>query len=96
MLSALLRPGNSQFDAPNCSGRALRYYHRYLTELPRVQEGQMPLPIMDNNVGKDLSAGNFSGWICTAIVDSHAAFKSASISALEVRAMATSLEPCDR
>ena len=41
-----------------------------------MQVGQTPLPIMDNNVGKELSAANFDGWICTTIVDSHAAFES--------------------
>ena len=33
-----------------------------------MQEGQAPLPIMDNNVGKELSAASFSGWICTTLV----------------------------
>ena len=47
-----------------------------------MQEGQTPLPIMDNNVGKELSEAIFSGWICTTRVDSLATFessKSASI-----------------
>ena len=42
-----------------------------------MQEGQTPLPIMDNNVRKELSAANFSLWICYGTkVDSHAAFES--------------------
>ena len=32
--------GKSDFGAPNCPVRALRYYHRYITEHP-VEEGQM-------------------------------------------------------
>ena len=34
--------GKPDFGAPNCPVRALRYYHRYMTEHP-VKEGQTPL-----------------------------------------------------
>ena len=55
------------------------------------------LPIKDNNARKELSAATISRWICTTIVDSHAAMKnseslSGSVKALKVRAVATSLQ----
>ena len=83
--------GKPEFCAPNCPVRALRYYHRYLTEHPEF------VPIKDNNAGKELSASSISRWICTTIVDSHAAIQdsknlSVSVKAHEVRAEATSLQ----
>ena len=81
--------GKPGFGAPNCPVRALRYYHRYLPEHPEL--------IKDNNAGKELSASTISRWICTTIVDSHAAIQnsknlSGSVKAHEVRAVATSLQ----
>ena len=64
----------------NCPVRALRYYHRYLTEHPELRKDRRRLfvPIKDNkdnNAGKELSASTISRWICTTIVDSHAAIQ---------------------
>ena len=91
--------GKPEFGAPNCPVRALRYYHRYLTEHPEVRKDRRRLfvPIKDNNAGKELSAPSISRWICTTIVDSHAAVQdsknlSGSVKAHEVRAVATSLQ----
>ena len=66
--------GKPEFGAPNCPVRALRYYHRYLTEHPDLRKDRRRLfvPIKDNNAGKELSASTISRWICTMIVDSHA------------------------
>ena len=54
--------GKSDFGAPNCPVRALRYYHRYMTEHPELRKGETPLvyPIKDNNVGKEPSAATIS------------------------------------
>ena len=89
----------SEFGAPNCPVRALRYYHRYLTEHPELRKDRRRLfvPIKDNNAGKELSASTISRWICTNIVDSHAAIQnsrnlSGSVKAHEVRPVATSLQ----
>ena len=96
--------GKSGFGTPNCPVRALRYFHRYLTEHPEVRKDRCRLfvPIKDNNAGKELSAATVSRWICTTIVDSHAAIqnsrnlsgslKAGSVKAHEVRAVATSLQ----
>ena len=88
--------GKSEFDAPNCNVRALRYYHRYLTEHPELRKDRRRLfvPIKDNNAGKELSASTISRWICTTIVDSHSAIQysrnlSGSVKAHEVKAVAT-------
>ena len=76
--------GKSEFGAPNCPVRALRYYHKYtsITEHPELRKGGCSLfiPIKDKNSGNELSAATISRWICTTIVDSHAALqKSKSI-----------------
>ena len=91
--------GKSEFGAPNCPVRALRYYHRHLTKHPELRKDRRCLfvPIKDNNTGKELSASTISRWICTTIVDSHAAIQnsrnlSGSVKAHEVRAVATSLQ----
>ena len=91
--------GQSEFGAPNCPVRALRYYHRYQTEHPELRKDRCRLfvPIKDSNAGKELSASTISRWICTIIVDSHAAIQnsrnlSGSVKAHEVRAVATSLQ----
>ena len=91
--------GKSEFGAPNCLVRALRYYHRYLTEHPELRKDRRRLfvPIKDNNAGKELSASTISRWICTTIVDSNAAIQnsrnlSGSVKAHKVRAVATSLQ----
>ena len=49
--------GKPELGAPNCPVRALRYYHRYLTEHPELRKGRRHLfvPIKDNNAGKELS-----------------------------------------
>ena len=69
--------GKSEFGAPNCPVRSLCYYHRYLTEHPELRKDRCSLfvPIKDNNAGKELSASTISSWICTNIVDSHAAIQ---------------------
>ena len=70
--------GKSEFSAPNCPVIALRYYHGYMTEHPELGKGRCSLfniPIKDNNVGNELSAATISRWICTTIVDSHAALQ---------------------
>ena len=97
--------GKSVFGAPNCPVRALRYYHRYLTEHPELRKDRRHLfvQVKDNNAGKELSASTISRWICTTIFDSHAAIQnsrnlSGSVKAhvravrAQVRAVATSLQ----
>ena len=91
--------GKPELGAPDCPVRALRYYHRYLTEHPELRKDRRRLfvPIKDNNAGKELSASSISRWICTTIVDSHATIQdsknlSGSVKAHEVRAVATSLQ----
>ena len=91
--------GKSEVGNPNCSVRALRYYYRHLTEHPELRKDRRHLfvPIKDNNAGKELSAATISRWICTTIVDSHAAIQnsksfSVSVKAHAVRAVATSLQ----
>ena len=91
--------GKPEFGAPNCPVRALLYYHRYLTEHPDLRKDRRRLfvPIKDNNAGKELSSSSISRWICTTIVDSHAAIQdsknlSGSVKAHEVRVVATSLQ----
>ena len=98
-ISQQIPTGKPEFGAPDCAVRALRYYHRYLTEHPDLRKDRRRLfvPIKDNNAGKELSASSISRWICTTIVDSHAAIQdsknlSGSVKAHEVRAVATSLQ----
>ena len=86
--------GKSEFGTPNSPVRALRYYYRYLTEHPELRKDRRRLfvPIKDNNAGKELSASTISRWICTTIVDSHAAIQnsrnlSGSVKAHKVRAV---------
>ena len=57
--------GKSEFGAANCPVRALRYYHRRLTEHPELGKDRRRLfvPIKDNNAGKELSASTISRWI---------------------------------
>ena len=83
--------------------RALLYYHRHLTEHPELGKDRCRpfVPIKDNNAGKELSASTISRWICTTIVDSHAAIQnsrnhSGSVKAHKVRAVATSLQLSNR
>ena len=73
--------GKSEFGAPNCPVRALRYYHGYLTEQPELKKDRRRLfvPIKDNNAVKELSASTISRSICTTIVDSHAAIQNSRI-----------------
>ena len=91
--------GKPEFGAPNCPVRALRHYHRYLTEHPVLRKDirRLFVPIKDNNAGKELSASSISRSICTTIVDSHATILdsknlSGSVKAHEVGAVATSLQ----
>ena len=91
--------GKSVFGAPNCPVRALRHYHRHLTKHLELgkDKHRLLVPVKDNNAGKELSASTFSRWICTTIVDAHAAIQnsrnlSGSVKAHEVRAVATSLQ----
>ena len=98
MIIPAVPTGKSEFGTPNCPERALRYYHRYLTEHPELRKDRRRLfvPIKDNNACKELSASTISRWICTTIVDSHAAIQnsrnlSGSVKAHEVRGVATSL-----
>ena len=91
--------GKSEFSAPNCPARALRYCHRYLTGHSELRKDRRRLfvPIKDNNAGKELSAATISRWICTTIVDAHAAMQNSksfpgSVKTHEVRAVATSLQ----
>ena len=69
--------GEPDFGAPNCPVRALRNYHRYMTEHSELRKGRCLLfiPTEDNNAGKELSAPTKSRWICTTIVDSQAAIR---------------------
>ena len=83
--------GKPEFGARNCPVRALPYYHRYLTEHLELRKDRRCLfvPIKDNNAGKELSASAISRWICTTIVDCHAAIQnsrnlSGSVKAHEV------------
>ena len=73
--------GKSEFRAPNCPVRALSYYHRYLTEHPELRKDRRCLfvQIKDNSARKELSAATVSRWICTTIVDSHAAMQNSNI-----------------
>ena len=43
--------GKSDFGAPYCPVRALRYYHRYMTKHPELRKGRhhLFLQIKDNN-----------------------------------------------
>ena len=79
--------------------RALKYYHRYMSEHPELSKGRRRLfiPFKDNNADKELSAASISRWICTTIVDSHASIQGnknipGKVKAHEVRAVATSLQ----
>ena len=49
-ISAVLS-GKSEVGAPNYPVRAIRYYHRYLTEHPELRKGghRLFVPINDNN-----------------------------------------------
>ena len=69
--------GKPDFGAPNCPVRALRYYHRYMTEHPELRKGRRHLyiPFKDNNAGKELIVALISRWIYTTIVDSHASLQ---------------------
>ena len=64
----------SEFGAPDCPVRILRYHHRYISEHPELRKGKLRLfiPIKYNNAGKELCAATISKWICPTIVESHA------------------------
>ena len=95
--------GKPEFGAPNCLVRALKYYHRYMSEHPDLRKGRCHLfiPFKDNNAGKELSAASISRWICTTIVDSHASIQGnknipGKVKAHEVCTVATSLQLFNR
>ena len=95
--------GKPEFGAPNCPVRALKYYHRYMSEHPELRKGRRHLfiPFKDNNVGNELSADSISRWICTTIVDSHASTESSKnipgkVKAHEAHAVPTSLQPANK
>ena len=50
--------GKPEFGAPSCLQRALKYYHRYVSEHPELKKGRRLLVIAfkDNSVGKEPSA----------------------------------------
>ena len=50
--------GKPDFGAPNSPERALRFYHRYMTEKTRLF-----ISNKENNAGKKLSAATISRWI---------------------------------
>ena len=54
--------GKPDFGAPNCSVRALRYYHRYMTEHPELRKGRhcLFIPFNYNYAGKEHSAASIS------------------------------------
>ena len=92
--------GKPDFGAPNCPVRALRYYHRYMTEHPELRKDRRCLfiPFKHNNAGNELGAASISRWICTTmIVDSHPCLQNSKsipgkVKAHEVHAVATSLQ----
>ena len=55
-------PAGSEFGAPNCPVRAPKYYHRYMSEHPKLRKGRRRLfiPFEDNNAGRELSAASIS------------------------------------
>ena len=55
--------GKSEFGAPNCPVRALRYYRRHVTEHPELGKDKRRLfvPIKDNNVVRSLVHPPFLG-----------------------------------
>ena len=61
-LTKSMTRGKPDFGAPNCPVRALRYYHRYITEHAELRKGRRCLFILlkDNNAGKELSAASIS------------------------------------
>ena len=52
-----------EFDAPNCPVRALKYYHRYMSEHPELRKGRRSLFIPLFITFKELSATSISRWI---------------------------------
>ena len=83
--------------------RALRYYHKYMTEHPELRNcrSRLFIPFKDNNVEKELSAASISRWICTTIEDSHATIQNSKsipgkVKAHEVCAVATLLQPFNK
>ena len=78
--------GKPDFGTPNCPVRALRYYHRYMTEHQELSKGRHRLfiPFDDNNAGEENSAASISWWICITIVNSHASDSGSFLYLLEV------------
>ena len=89
--------GRPEFGAPNCPVRALKCYHRYMSEHPELRKGRRHLFIPLFIPFKELSAASISRWIFTTIVDFHASIQrnknfAGKVKAHEVRAVATSLQ----
>ena len=55
--------GRPEFGAPNCPVRALKYYHRYMSEHPELRKGRRCLFIPLFIPFKELSAASISRWI---------------------------------
>ena len=55
--------GRPEFGAPNCPVRALKYYHRYMSEHPELRKGRHCLFIPLFIPFKELSAASISRWI---------------------------------
>ena len=51
--------GRPEFGAPNCPVRALKYYHRYVSEHPELRKGRRCLFIPF----RELGAASISNWI---------------------------------
>ena len=65
-----------------------------MTEHPELRKGRhcLIIPIKDTSVGKELNTAAISRWICTTLVDSHAALQNSKcipgkVKAHEVRAV---------
>ena len=55
--------GRPEYGAPNCPVRALKYYHRYMSEHPELRKGRRHLFIPLFIPFKELSAASISRWI---------------------------------
>ena len=98
-----LPTGSTEFGAPLCPVRAIRYYRRKTTD-PQLRRGRKRLfiPFKDNNNQKEISAASISRWITSVIAKAHSdqgedveLRKSLGIRAHDVRAVAASLLKLD-
>ena len=67
--------GRPEFGAPNCPVRALKYYHRYVSEHTELRKGKRRLFIPLFVPFKELSAASISNWIFTTMEDFHASIQ---------------------